>query len=301
MEVFRAVMITGSIKGASQLLFTSQPAVSRVISHTEQTLGLALFNRVKGKLVPTPEAEALFQEVDKCFAYAERVDHFARNLAQGSTGTLNIASSPCLAKTLMAKAVTVFVQRYPKVRVNYHVTLLNDVSQEVLSNKVDLAVCVLPPQHPNLVTQAFLKGRMVCIAPKGHPLAATGRPIRLEDIKDYPLVAHDPAIPFGQIVSSALRRAAVEPTIRISIQQTEVACALVKAGAGVAIVDQYTVEGLGLDEFEVLELEQQIPLTPSVVRSAFDARATHADKFIEVLLELADTSAGEPLSVVAVA
>ena len=40
MEVFRAVMLTGSIKGASRLLFTSQPALSRIVSHTELTLGL---------------------------------------------------------------------------------------------------------------------------------------------------------------------------------------------------------------------------------------------------------------------
>lgn len=58
MEAFRAVMLTGSIKAASQLLFTSQPAVSRIIAHTEQTLGLTLFRRVKGKLIPTPEGEA---------------------------------------------------------------------------------------------------------------------------------------------------------------------------------------------------------------------------------------------------
>ena len=70
MEVFRAVMLTGSIKAASQLLFASQPAVSRIIAHTEQTLGLTLFNRVKGKLVPTPEGEALYREVDEFYHHA---------------------------------------------------------------------------------------------------------------------------------------------------------------------------------------------------------------------------------------
>ncbi len=38
-EIFRAVMTTGSISGASQLLFVSQPAVSRLLSHTEQRVG----------------------------------------------------------------------------------------------------------------------------------------------------------------------------------------------------------------------------------------------------------------------
>ena len=62
-EIFRAVMTTGSISGASQLLFVSQPAVSRLLSHTEQRVGFALFERIKGRLYATPEAKKLFHEV----------------------------------------------------------------------------------------------------------------------------------------------------------------------------------------------------------------------------------------------
>ena len=58
-EVFRAVMITGSISGAAQLLFVSQPAVSRLLSQTETRIGFALFERIKGRLHATPEAKKL--------------------------------------------------------------------------------------------------------------------------------------------------------------------------------------------------------------------------------------------------
>lgn len=284
MEVFRAVMLTGSIKAASQLLFTSQPAVSRIVSHTEQSLGVALFSRIKGKLVPTPEAEALFSEVDKCFQYAIRVDDFARNLAHGTTGTLNISSSPCLGGSVMARAITRFIEKHPKIRVDYHTTLLNDVAQEILSNKVDLAVCVLPPEHSNLTSQPFMKGCMVCVLPHGHELAQS-KSIKMTDFSHYPLIAHHPSIQFGQMVSAAFRKAGVEPKVHVHIHQTEVACHLVQAGAGIAIVDQFTAQGIGNSELQIVPLEQDIPLTPSIVRSAFDTRKTHADKFIEVLME----------------
>jgi DNA-binding transcriptional LysR family regulator len=52
MEVFRSVMLTRTITGAAKMLFISQPAVSRLISQTEESLGYKLFSRVKGKLVP---------------------------------------------------------------------------------------------------------------------------------------------------------------------------------------------------------------------------------------------------------
>src|SRR3546814_17260281 len=64
-EVFRAVMSTGSISGASKVLHVSQPAVSRLLSYTETRVGFPLFERIKGRLYATPEAKRLFREVDR--------------------------------------------------------------------------------------------------------------------------------------------------------------------------------------------------------------------------------------------
>ena len=49
-EVFHAVMQAGTISGAAQLLHISQPAVTKVLQHCELQLGMALFDRVRGKL-----------------------------------------------------------------------------------------------------------------------------------------------------------------------------------------------------------------------------------------------------------
>lgn len=282
MEAFRAVMLTGSINGAAKLLFTSQPAVSRIIAHTEQTLGLALFNRIKGKLVPTPEGEALFREVDDFYQHALRVDDFARGLTQGPSGTLNVASSPCLSRGLMSRTITEFLRRYPKIRINYSTVLLNSMAQEVLSNKVDLAISVLPVEHPNLEVKSFTEGRMVVVVPLGHELSQLSA-VSFADLARHPMIAHHPSIPFGQLVTGAFRKADVQLNSRVDIHQTEVACSLVRSGAGVALVDQYTVEGVDWHDLRVLPLADEIKLFPSIVRSVFDSKRTHADKFVEVL------------------
>lgn len=291
MEVFRAVMLTGSIKAAAQLLFASQPAVSRIIAHTEQTLGLALFNRVKGKLVPTPEGEALFREVDEFYQQALKVDEFARSLAQGPSGTLRVASSPSLSRGLMSRAITQFAQRYPNIRVNFRTTLLNNMPQEVLSNKVDLAVSVHPIEHPNLRVEPFTRGRMVCVVPLGHALTQLPA-VALADLARYPVISHDPGIPFGQLVAAASERAGVSLSTRIHIHQSDMACSLARSGAGVAIVDEFTAEGMGWSDLRTLPLVEEIELTPSIVRSAFDHGRTHAEKFIDVLRQQSAAEAG---------
>ncbi len=282
MEVFRAVMLTGSIKGAAQLLSASQPAMSRIVAHTEQTLGLSLFNRIKGKLVPTPEGEALFREVDEFYQRAVEVDRFARALAQGPSGTLKIAVSPSLSRGMMSAAIAEFVTRYPAIRVNFRGTLLNSMPQEVLSNAVDLAVSVHPIDHPNLQVERFARGRMVCVVPLGHELTLLPE-VRLADLARHPVISHDPGIPFGQLVAAAAQKAGVELDTRIHVHQSDTACSLARAGAGVAIVDEFTAVGMGWNDLQVLPLVEDIVLEPSIVRSVFDLGRSHADKFVEVL------------------
>ena len=290
MEVFRAVMLTGSIKAAAQLLFTSQPAVSRIVAHTELTLGLALFNRIKGKLIPTPEGEALFREVDDFYQHAVKVDEFARALAQGPSGTLNIAGSPSLSRDLIAVAIGRFVSLYPGIHVNFRGTLLNNIPQEVLSNKVDLAVSVHPIQHPNLDVQPFTRGRMVCVVPLGHQLSQKKK-IRLADLVNHSVISHDPGIPFGHLFRAACEKASVILNVQTYVHQSDMACCLARAGAGVAIVDQFTASGAGWTDLQVIPLVEEIRLEPSIVRSVFDHGRTHAVKFIDVLKKVAQERA----------
>ncbi|WP_268810299.1 LysR family transcriptional regulator, partial [Vibrio parahaemolyticus] len=67
LEVFYAIMQARTVSGAARLLHVSQPNVTRVLAHTEQQLGFALFERVKGRLVPTQEAKALLPEAEKVY------------------------------------------------------------------------------------------------------------------------------------------------------------------------------------------------------------------------------------------
>ncbi len=68
LEVFYAVMSAGSVSEAARRLNVSQPAVSNMLKHAESTLGVApLFERVGGRLKPTPEAQALLPEAASVF------------------------------------------------------------------------------------------------------------------------------------------------------------------------------------------------------------------------------------------
>ena len=67
LEVFKTIMKCGTLTEAAQILDALQPALSQVLLKTEDVIGFKLFERVKGRLVSTPEAEELYPEADCIF------------------------------------------------------------------------------------------------------------------------------------------------------------------------------------------------------------------------------------------
>ena len=117
-EVFRAVMTAGSVTGAAEALFTSQPTISRELSRMESLLRLALFDRVRGRLQPTAQAYALFDEVQRSYAGLERVADTALRLRQFTEGQLSLACLPAFSHALLPGACARFQAAHPGVSVS---------------------------------------------------------------------------------------------------------------------------------------------------------------------------------------
>lgn len=282
MEVFRAVMIAGSASGAARMLFISQPAVSRLLAHMETSLGLKLFHRTGGKLVPTPQAKLLVDEVNQVYDAALRVDDFVGNLAKQASGTLKLACSPSLGLSLLPGLIGEFLARFPDVHVHFHTTLIQDAPMELLSGKTDMIVSVLPIDNPNLSCEALIKGRMVCAIPVDHPLADR-HSISLSDLQDHRLILYSRSIPFGQLMLAAAERYDCVLNPAIDVPRAELACSLVNEGIGVAIVDQFSVASHGWRNIVVRPLQEEIPISVSLIRSKFTPPTDAAEQFIQLV------------------
>ena len=265
MEVFRAVMLTGSINAAARMLYVSQPAVSKLVSHTETTLGLRLFERTKGRLIPTAEAQALFREVEQVYQAALRVDEFARALSLGPASLLRVSCSPSLATSIVAPAIVELKRQLPGLSVAWHTTLMADMPLEVLSKAVDVAVSSMPLEHEHLDVVPFMRGRMVCAIPPGHRLAELGR-IALADLVDEPMILFRRDIPFGTMVARACQQADVELQSVVDVTRADQALALVKGGLGLAIVDEFAADG---QDFIIRPLLEELELVSTFVYSKF--------------------------------
>ena len=116
-EVFRAVMLAGSVTDAARLLHVSQPGISRMLAHIELQLGLRLFERKKGRLLPTPEAQALYAEVSEVYGGIRRVTERADELKSGARLSLRVLASPSTALVAVPRAVAALASEFPAARI----------------------------------------------------------------------------------------------------------------------------------------------------------------------------------------
>ncbi|MDR3438162.1 LysR family transcriptional regulator [Telmatospirillum sp.] len=281
-EIFRTVMLMGSISDAARHLNVSQPNVSRMLRHTEDRMGFRLFERIKGRLYATDEARALYAEVEKVYRDVQTVDAVARDLAESKSGRLRLACSPSLGVALVPEAIARFCQGRERLRISLEILPQTALIEQVLTHQSDLGISMFPADHPTLSEEKLRRGRLVCVMPKGHPLAGL-RVVRPRDIVPYPFIAYDRGSSQGAMVDSLFSGAEVVPTTALEVRFGQTACTLVQAGAGVALVDEFSAMGGGFPNLVFRPFLPETWFTVSIIRDRLRPLSTPAQSFVEYL------------------
>ncbi|WP_076999994.1 LysR family transcriptional regulator [Variovorax sp. KK3] len=235
-EVFRAVMATGSITKAATLLHVSQPGVSRLIRHLELQLGVALFERRTGRLVATPEAHTLQQEVDKVYRGVRQVQDVASNLRFGAHATLRVLSSANTALDLVPRAIARLLEKYPHAQVSFEAVPTREIVKSLVAEEADVAISSASLDHPVLDVQVFGQWTLMCALPPGHALANAKRLDLAAALRER-LVLYSPEAPQSRIIDAWLAERDIARRRSVEVRSGYAACSMVAHGAGVAFVD----------------------------------------------------------------
>lgn len=238
-EVFRAVMQSGSITGAANLLHVSQPGISRMLAHIELQLGLTLFERGRGKLRPTPEAQALHAEVEQVYQGVQRIDERARELKEGSGLKLRVLCSPSTGLEVVPSAICALNHLYPDSRIYLETQLAREMVAQLVRHEADIAISTLEIEHALLTSERLGNWRMVCVYPAGHAFDAY-RTIPTRELLAEKLIGFAPDTPQGKLLAEWSETHATSIQPRIEVRSGQAACALVASGAGISVVDELT-------------------------------------------------------------
>lgn len=259
-EVFHAVMRTGSVSGAAELLNLSQSAASKALAQAEHALGLKLFDRVRGRLVSTREAEQLFGQTLLMFAQAETVQRLARNLRRMPGGHLRIGCLPSLGIGLVPAAISRFRQRCPEVSVDIATGNGLELADQCLSHDIDVAIVFEQTVNSRLKSTPMGVARAVHMEAgqpgvnqsdkPGETAELTDRGVALATLDRGRWISIGGSDPFAQRIREAWDTAesfedAPEPMAALETRTYGVACALAAQGLGFALVDEFTASAMG--------------------------------------------------------
>ncbi|MDO8457955.1 MAG: LysR family transcriptional regulator [Burkholderiaceae bacterium] len=288
-EVFHAIMQAGTITGAAQILHISQPAVTKVLQHCELQLGLPLFNRVRGKLYPTPEAQRLRLEIDKLNKDLVSIRRLASNLRTGEFELLRLVSTPALGISVLPSAIAQWCAAYPNARCTLATHHTREIISALLLNEADLALSLHDPCYPGIVAEPLAAGMMMALCPLNSPEGAVGGALKVADIRT-PLIAIAEGDPLGNLVMGAFESEDLHPQSRITVQTYQLARSLVEAGAGMTVVDPFTAAAADHTRVRVRALEPSVPVQLYLLTAVSSPPAQSARRLVKFLGETARAS-----------
>lgn len=239
-EVFRTVMQTGGFTKAASKLRTSQPTVSRTISELQAKIGFTLFIRKGSTVVPTREAIELYNIVDRSFVGMDTILREAKAISGRRTGHLRILSMPALAWSFLPRVVGNFLQTRPDVRISIDVQRSEAIAGWSSIEQFDVGFSMLPIHRHGVETTLFDEPPAVCVMPSGHALSAKDT-IRPADLDGVAFISSGP-LGFGgtqQKLDTIMARANASYVVKAETPISAIACEMVAAGVGVAIVDHF--------------------------------------------------------------
>jgi DNA-binding transcriptional LysR family regulator len=288
-EVFHAIMQAGSITGAAQILHISQPAVTKVLQHCELQLGIALFNRVRGKLYPTAEAQRLRIEIDKLNKDLVSIRRLASNLRTGESELLRLVATPALGVSVLPSAIVQWCRAYPNARCTLATHHTREIISALLLGEADLALSLHDPCYPGISAEPLAAGPMMALCPLTSPEGATSGTLKASDITT-PLIAIAEGDPLGNLVLNAFEAQDVHPHSRMTVQTYQLARSLAEAGAGMTVVDPFTAASADHSRVRVRVLEPLVPVQLYLLTAHSSPPAQTARRLVKFVRDTARSS-----------
>jgi DNA-binding transcriptional LysR family regulator len=171
---------------------------------------------------------------------------------------------------------------YPALRLTIDILKVEELIDYLLLSKGEIVATSYRLEHPMLTSEPLANGRLFCIVPDGHPLASRIT-VSAKDIAAHPLVGIDPMDPYGRIMAGLFDRSGVTYDVPIRARFGTTVCGLVKAGLGVAVIDQFTIADGGPAGVKVIPIKEPTEFQTFVSYRADNLLSGYSQSFVALL------------------
>ncbi len=238
-EAFRHVMMRGTATAAAESLSITQPAISRLISDLEASLGFRLFERHKGRLLPTSNALRFYQGVEHYFQGIDRLDRIAKQIRTQSQADLRVCGTPALSTYVLPQTVRSFQARFPGVYLSIESLSSSEIQSRLQMHMADLALTLAFPDVAGIAQELLIEAEHVCAVHRSHRLAKHAV-ITPKDFAGEEVIS---ILPSGMVnwnnVSQVFKEAGVTYHSGVGVQNSHTGYCLVAANLAVAVIEPF--------------------------------------------------------------
>lgn len=226
-----------NVTEAANVLYTSQPGISKQVRLLEDELGLEIFERNgKNLKAVTPAGKKIIAIARELLVKTQAIRAIADEYTQPDHGVLRIATTNTQARYMLPAVVEKFSKKYPNVSLHVHQGSPNQLSEALLSGEVDFAIVTEAQYLFNdvILLPCYKWNRSIVVKPD-HPLAKLKK-VTIEDLGKYPLVTYTFGFTGQSDLDYAFNSAGILPNIVFTATDADVIKTYVKLGFGVGII-----------------------------------------------------------------
>ncbi len=283
-EAFHTLMISGSTVRAAEIMQITQPAVSRLIAELEHAVQFPLFDRVRGRLVPTREARLFFREVDASFRGLDRIRAAAAGIRDFGEGSLRFGCFAAGSASIAPRAIREFRKLYPETRVTFHVKSSADIRNGIVDGQYDIGLAADEIDRSGIDLQVFGSYAAVIAMAHDHPLTRYEK-LTPEILGETPLLGLVPEDRARQRFDKLLEALGVKPRYVLETPNSATICALAEEGDAVGIVNPVVIASFKGRDVTFRPFEPKVMFRSLLLYPAAEQKSRLVREFTRVLLE----------------
>ncbi|AMD01061.1 LysR family transcriptional regulator [Halomonas chromatireducens] len=239
LQVYVAVVRSGSVSEAARQLHLTQPTVSQQLKRLSEAVGEPLLSVRQGRLVATEAGRELYRASREVLGRFDDFEDYLAALRGGERGRFSIALVNT-AQYVLPRLLGPYSQAFPEVDVTLHIGNRRQMLTRFERQDDDLYVFSHPPSLAHALAGRFLRNPLVVIAPQGHPLAARKR-VAMSELLTERFLLREPGSATRMLFESWLQEQGLSLGSSLQMASNEAIRVGVASGMGLAVLSEHVL------------------------------------------------------------
>ena len=191
-EIFIEVASNLSFSKAGEVLFISQPAISKHIKALEAHYKTTLFERKGNSIQLSQGGKLLLHRLKEAKKIQNQLEFELSVLKDQlkAKGQLKLGASTTVALYIIPKILSAFHQKYPEVKISLLNRNTDTIVKALVDGDIDIGIVEGKKKNSAILYQPFVTDEVVAVCSAKSAIAKK-RSLTIEDIKHYPVVLRE--------------------------------------------------------------------------------------------------------------